>query len=189
MVFYFKDTVNTTLIALRTTVDNLMREIDINKYKQQNGFAENFIENLVDNSEYSLLKIMPNEYRNDFYTTMDVEGDKTFQAFDQPEDGNSPFDPFTFNGFKIHIGEKDELNKLMFLFFDIVDNVDIELIIKDKEYHKINGIKNKHFILETTISYDDFLSENYFITLKVNGEEINKSILDLFKEHSRLQKN
>jgi len=134
------------LISIRTNT-NIFDKISVEEYKKVNGFAENFVEHLYNTPNFYKFKY--DEYKNDFYTTLDFEGDVKFQA-NKMEQHNSPYDAFSFDDFDIFMGEND--NKLKIFFYNIKNN--LNTIIYHKGIEIFNGNINSEYFFDTQINFN-----------------------------------
>jgi len=191
VLFYFKDNINMVLSAFSTR-SNFLDSIDINEYSKNLGFAENYLDYKIEKSMLLFSKFTPEQYSSDFYSTMDVEGDKTFKSSgSEIVENNSPFDAFSLEKAKFHIGVKKDTDEFYLLVFNILEPINIEIFIEEKKSGFISSTsctkRIEYLFYEFAITYGDFLSNEYEINIEIDGKKISQSTIDLFKSHSEFE--
>jgi hypothetical protein len=164
----------TPLLSINTS-SSIFDKISIDEYKNVNGFAENFAEYIFKDSNCYKFKF--NEYKHDFYTMLDFEGDVKFKD-NELKQHNSPYDCMKFDDFDIFIGEKD--NFLSVLFYNFNSNLKVEILyIENKVY---DNVINPNFnLINTNIQFNQLIINDLCIIVNDKRLNFDNDIINLCK--------
>ena len=144
--------------------------------------AESYIYEKITNSGLNLIHINHDEYSSEFYTTMDMIGDIEFKL-PNAQVMNNPFDKFILKSSRYFIGNMSDDDLYLFIF-DITEPLDIEIKIKNVEFHKFLYYSEATLLYKIPITNSEFISDKYEIELTVGDETVKYETIKLFKNCS-----
>jgi beta-1,4-mannosyl-glycoprotein beta-1,4-N-acetylglucosaminyltransferase len=164
----------TPLLSINTKT-SLFDKISVEEYKNVNGFAENFAEYIFRDSNSYRFKF--NEYKNDYYTSFQFEGDSTFKD-NKLTQHNSPYDIFNFNNFEIFLGEKD--NSLHMLIYNFNEDLNVKVIYKLMLIY--DNILHPNFtLIDLNISFNNLEINEFDIFINGNMLKFDKEVVNFCK--------
>lgn len=201
ILFYWKDKddmINMSICALNKT--DIFDNVSLDDYLQKsNIIIEDYLGGVIRNSNYSFKKLQHSEYREHFYTTMDIQSKKRFKNDDLPNSLISepfvffhhPYDENNLESFvcRVHIGAKvqnDNKKNLCIILYDVVAfPIKLEVFINDNLYFSSSTISQRVFFLETNFLYDDFVMNELKVELRINDIEFLN--IDKLKANCRIE--
>lgn len=202
VIYYWGDKMlNASYCVLSTKVSKLLNLITLERYlENMNDLFEIYLKVLIDESDFSFKHIVHDDYKEHFYTSMDINSSVRFIANTLPD--NVITDPYVFfnhpypesikDGSKLicqyHIASKVDKNDtdiLTFLFFNIKKEVSIKIKVDDIMIY--DNIINDDLYLETSYKYTYFKDNELNIDLIIDDEIIDFRLIDKLKQNCRIE--
>lgn len=194
VLLYWHEKINMCLCALNKL--DLFNGVNLNDYlKKTDDIIEDYLGRIIDSSPYNFKKMEHEEYKEHFYTSMDIQSTKRFKDDDLPRGAIS--DPFVFfnhpyedsleKGILIcryHIGAVFEKNHILsFFFYNVMKKIKLDIYINDNLF--FSGEIDDYFYLESSYNYIDFQNGLIDIKILVDGQEFEH--LNKLKENCRIE--
>ena len=195
VIYYWGDEMlNATYTIFTSKIIDLINTITLKNYlKNINDLLENYLKReIISNSNYVFKHVEHGKYKNNFYTTMDINGTKRFIDCNLPiTDTNSPFIFFNHpypkcieDNSKLicqyHIASNDK-DILTFLFFNVRKKMSLKIQIDNLIIY--DNLIEDDFYLESSYYYNDFKDSKIGIKIYVDDEEIDPKNINKLKQY------
>lgn len=203
VIYYWGDKMlNASYCVLSTKITKLLNLITLEKYlKNVDDIFEIYLKTLINESEFSFKYIEHDDYKEHFYTSMDINSSVRFIANSLPD--NVITDPYVFFNHpypesiednsklicQYHIAskviDKNDTDILTFLFFKVKKEISLKIEIDDVAIY--DNIINDDLYLETEYKYSQFKDSKLNINIIIDDESIDFKLLNNLKQNCRIE--
>jgi len=203
VIYYWKnEMINAAYNIFTSKIIDIINNITLEDYlKVMDDLFEIYIKRkIVSNPHYSFKHVAHKEYKNNFYSSMDINSTERFIDIDLPENVitnpyvffNHPYPESIEDNTKLvcqyHIASKMLINHntdiLIFLFFNIKKKISLKLKVDDIIIY--DDMIDDDLYLESNYKYSDFKDGKIKVKVYVDGEEIESRLINQLKQNCRI---
>jgi len=203
VIYYWSDEmINAAYNIFTSKTIDLINNITLEDYlKIMSDLFEIYIKRqVVNNPNYSFKHVYHKEYKDNFYSAMDINSTKRYIDRDLPVSVitdpyvffNHPYPESIEDNSKLvcqyHIASKmlngSDENILTFLFFSVRKEMTLKIQIDDIVVY--NDLIDVDFYLESDYRYSDFKDGKIDVKIYVDNDEIDSRYINLLKQNCRI---